>query len=256
MITRQEIMNQLQKTIIGYSELINNSTNIGLSENEKDLFFLMDKLISEVRDTYPYVPCKDKCSACCLHAGLPRVTLAEWQLVHKFIIKEMDENTRQLIIKRTLELHGNQIEELMEEQARIQIPHTERDESKEPKPRFKCLECPLLIEGSCSIYPARPAICRAYGFFTIRVSGKSKIFTCQMAAEQIIDELKKQGVEHWALPVWDKFAEKIYEINRNNVVSTLPIWIMSHLDENKQIKTRIDKNPDFDFTSQDLFKEL
>jgi Fe-S-cluster containining protein len=236
----------LQETIVSYAEHIDKSTNVGLTGNNKDLYFLIDSLVDSVRETFPVVPCRDKCSACCVHSGLPRVTSIEWQPIHKYIVNEMSPENRQIVIKQLLEWHSSQVDELLKEQNRIQEPHTKRIKANSPEPKFKCTQCPLLIEGSCSIYPVRPAICRAYGFFSIRIEGKSQIFTCNMAAEKIIGMLKEQGVEHWALPVWDKFAEKIYELNDEKDISTLPIWMMAHLDENNEIKLTIDREPDFE----------
>lgn len=36
-------------------------------------------------------------------------------------------------------------------------------EARGIKPRFQGLTCPLFIEGRCSIYEARPALCRLFG---------------------------------------------------------------------------------------------
>jgi Fe-S-cluster containining protein len=236
----------LQETIVSYADHINKSTNVGLTENKKDLYHLLDTLVDSVKATFPTVPCRDKCSACCVSYGLPRVTAIEWQPIHKYILNNFTDEQRETVIKQALEWHGPQVDELLKEQARIQEPHTKRIKEESPRPKFKCGHCPFLINNSCSIYPVRPAICRAYGFFTIRIEGKSQLFTCNMAADEIIGMLREKGVEHWALPVWDKFAEKIYELNGENVVSTLPVWLMAHLDENGEVKITLDREPDFE----------
>lgn len=240
-------MQKLQEKIIEFGSYLNNVTNLGLSENQRDLYYILDKLVDEVRDSYPQVPCKDKCSACCIHSGLPRVTAIEWQAIHKYLLKSVSEENKKQIINQLIDMHSDQVDELLKEQERIKYSHTKINENTTmTRPNFKCSQCPFLINNSCTIYPVRPAICRAYGFFSIRVAGKSQIFTCQMAAEQIIGLLKEKGIAHWALPVWDKFSDKIYQLNDDKPVATLPLWLMAHIDKNGNINLELNKNPDFE----------
>lgn len=237
---------ELQQKIISYAPLIDNATNLGLSGNNRDLYFLMSSLVNEVQKEYPQLPCKDKCSMCCENYGLPRVTVIEWQLVYKYITKEMPEELKNKVIEQVLTLHVKQIPELLEEQNRIREPHTKRIKANSPRPNFKCGYCPFLVNQSCTIYNPRPSICRAYGFFSIRVEGISQIFTCQMAADKMLEILRERGEENWMLPVWDKFADKIYELNGDKVVSTLPLWLLAHLDDNNQFIKTVDSNPNFE----------
>ena len=44
--------------------------------------------------------------------------------------------------------------------------------------RHKSYECPFLIDNSCSIYPARPLICRTFGLISFIKSGKNKMPFC------------------------------------------------------------------------------
>ena len=46
------------------------------------------------------------------------------------------------------------------------------------KNRQKYYECPFLIDGGCSIYPARPIICRTFGLISDEGNGKKKIPFC------------------------------------------------------------------------------
>ncbi|MFN8671918.1 MAG: YkgJ family cysteine cluster protein [Candidatus Sericytochromatia bacterium] len=236
----------LENIIVSFAPLINESTNVGLSNNIKDLYFLMDLLVQKVKEEYQEIPCKNKCSMCCESFGLPRTTTIEWQIIFKYLNKNYPKENLKIVIDRTLKDHVPQLDQLMKEQARIQEPHTKRIKSQAPRPDFKCGYCPFLIEGSCSIYPVRPAICRAYGYFSIRVEGQSQLFTCRPAADKMMSLLRENGVENWVLPVWDKFAEKVFELNKDKPVATLPIWLLIHLDENNELKNEIIKEPDFD----------
>lgn len=44
--------------------------------------------------------------------------------------------------------------------------------------RQKFYSCPFLIENSCSVYPARPLICRAFGLISYMDDGKNKVPFC------------------------------------------------------------------------------
>lgn len=241
-------MEDIQQQIAEFGSYLINATNLGLSNNEKDIYYLLEELVEIVKKSLPVVPCKDKCSACCTHFGLPRTTLIEWIPIHKYISTKMDPELREKVIAQTLEQHSNQIPELLQERERVQHSHTEigRTVEKKPRPDFKCGACPLLVNDSCTIYPVRPAICRSYGFFSIRMAGKTQLFTCNMAAEQIMELLRERGQEHWALPVWDRFSDKIYELNGDKAISILPLWIMAHLDESGNFSSSIIRDPDFE----------
>ncbi|RYX98726.1 hypothetical protein EON78_04855, partial [bacterium] len=208
-------MDKIQEQIAEYGIHLSNSTNVGLSNNQKDIYYLLEELVDIVIQSLPVVPCKDKCSGCCTNFGLPRTTTIEWIPIHKYIATQMPEETKKIVIKQLVDNHADQIQQLLDEQDRVKFSHTEigRSVEKKPRPDFKCSGCPLLVDNSCSIYSVRPAICRSYGFFSIRMAGKTQLFTCNMAAEMIMGKLRELGEEHWALPVWDRFSDKIYELN-------------------------------------------
>jgi len=240
-------MENIQQQIAEFGIYLNNSTNVGLSNNEKDIYYLLEELVEIVKNSLPIVPCKDKCSGCCTNYGLPRTTLIEWIPIHKYINTVMSEEVKEIVLKQLKEQHSEQIVELLQERERVQHSHTEigRSVEKKPRPNFKCSSCPLLVDNSCSIYSVRPAICRSYGFFSIRMAGKTQLFTCNMAAEQIMDLLRDKGQEHWALPVWDRFSDKIYELNGDKAISILPLWLMAHLDENGNFSKTLIREPNF-----------
>lgn len=237
---------ELQKQIAECGVYLEKATNTGLSGNERDIYYLIDELVKKVNSTYPYAPCKDKCSSCCKSYGLPRVTAIEWQNIHKFLLNDLPEEKRKSLIEQTKRIYLNQIPALLEEQERIKISYTRINPEDWPKkPDLKNLQCPFLVDDSCSIYQARPAICRSYGFFSIKRGEHSSLFTCNMAAEEIFARLKERGIEYWALPIWNKFSDKLYELNGKNAVATLPLWIFSHLDANGDLSPVINRNPEF-----------
>jgi len=244
--------NLLEATIIKCAEYLSRATNVGLSENYKDIYYLIDYLSNAVKFAYPQIPCKEKCSSCCIDSGLPRVTGIEWQVIHHYLINNMSKEQKDIVSKNVIELHNNQIDTLLEENERTKIPYTKITVATN-KPKLESLACPFLLNNLCSIYPVRPSVCRAYGYFTIRIMGKSSIFTCQWAADQIITELRQKGIEQWALPVWDKFVDKLYELNGENAVSVLPLWLMSHMNKYGKFNKKLNKTPNFQLLRDESF---
>jgi len=244
--------NLLQATIIKCADYLSKATNVGLSENYRDVYYLIDYLSHAVRFTYPQIPCEEKCSRCCSDSGLPRVTAIEWQIIHNYLINEMSNENKELVSKNIIDFYSNQVDSLLEENERTKVPYTKITQAT-GKPSLEYMSCPFLLNNSCSIYSARPSVCRAYGFFTIRVMGKSNIFTCQWAADKIITELREKGIDHWALPVWDKFVDKLYELNGDNAVSILPLWLLTHMNKYGKFAKKLNKNPDFNNLKNNFF---
>ncbi len=204
-------------------ELLQAADNIGHSQDPRDLYFLIGFLVFLVEREYPAIPCRAGCSQCCIESGLPRVTASEWALIHTFLSAQSPDLLAQ-IIERNERLHRPQLALFLAEQERLARP-----EKKLPVPAFGCSECPFLVEGMCQIYPVRPAICRAYGYFSWRrAPGEdSQVFACRMAADQLLESLRAVESPVLALPVWNRIQEKLYALNEG-ALATLPLWLMAH----------------------------
>lgn len=234
-----------QQAVVRCREHLRHSTNLGQSGDFHDVYYLIDYLASVVHLNYTAIPCKAGCHGCCLDSGLPRVTALEWQVIHDHLVNDLSLGTQAQIIDQTRRLHQDQVPALLEEQRHIQRPHTDESGLHLAKPDLKSMRCPLLVDGRCSVYQVRPGTCRAYGFFTVRVRQQSQLFACRMAADTVVEDLKLQGVEEWAMPVWDKFAERIYALNGDvGTVATLPLWILSHADGDR-FRPDCQRQPDF-----------
>jgi Fe-S-cluster containining protein len=158
--------------------------------------------------------------------------------------KTMTEGLRAQVISQNEALHRPQLELFLQEQARIAAPKTDL-----PLPPFGCSQCPFLIEGMCTIYPVRPAICRAYGYFTWRRGPDqgSQVFACQMAAETLLDSLRSQGTETLAMPVWNRFQEKLYALNGEGaMIATLPLWLLAHTGTRETFLPTLNPAPNFE----------
>lgn len=114
------------------------------------LEFLDCKLASMFEAQRPYIQCKEGCAHCCREGEYP---MSEIEYINMmFCYDNLDSE-----IKETI---NNNISELLK---------TERK---------KLYTCPFLINNSCSVYPARSIICRAFGLMSYNSKGKKKVPFC------------------------------------------------------------------------------
>jgi Fe-S-cluster containining protein len=103
---------------------------------------LLDAFQQRVIASGGHIDCRRGCSWCCHQPVL--VMPAEMVLITAYIRENFDEVTTASILHRA----------------------TEKDEKVRTLPAEKALQvkmaCPLLQDGSCRIYPARPMACRIY----------------------------------------------------------------------------------------------
>lgn len=230
-------------------ELLQQVSNVGESGDLDDLYFLIGFLVFLVEREYPAIPCQAACSQCCIESGLPRTTALEWRHIHRYLMEQMPAEIRLRVIAQNEDWHRPQLEYFLEEQERIQDA-----EAKKPLPKFQCSQCPFLVDNLCTIYPVRPAICRAYGYFTWRRGSQqeSQVFACRMAADTLLASLQNEGQTVLALPVWNRIQEKLYALNQGRgAIATLPLWLMAHCAEENTLLP-LNLNPDFDHLKEAL----
>lgn len=223
-----EAHTRMQQSLAAAARYLEGVGNIGRSDAPDDLYYLIDFLVYLVDQAYPFIPCPSGCSMCCVDSGLPRTSALEWEHIHRYLSEVMPRATLQRVIERNESMHRPQLAHFLAEQARIEDP-----DSDLPLPAFGCKECPFLLDGRCSVYAARPAICRGFGYFTWR-PGKdrdSQIFACQFAADTLLEGLREIGAPYAALPAWNKLSDKVYALNQTlstGAMATLPLWLMAH----------------------------
>lgn len=221
--------------------------NIGITGDNRDLYYLIDFFTFLVDQTYPEIPCPTGCSLCCVDSGLPRTSSLEWRMIYAYLLR-MPEETWQRVKAQNAAFHGEQMHLFLQEQQRIAAP-----DSDIPLPEFGCKACPFLLDGRCSIYEVRPAICRGYGYFTWRRKGlqeESQVFACRMAADALFEALKSRGSEQAVLPVWNRVTDLIYALEQDqgtNTFATLPLWLFVHTArEGNERLNDLDLTPDFE----------
>lgn len=222
-----ELQARLQASLANATRYLQEIENVGDSDDAQDMYYLIDFLVYLVDQAYPFIPCPSGCSNCCVDSGLPRTSALEWRHIHRFL-KNLPAESFARIVAQNEARHRPQLDKFLQEQARIESPDTEL-----ALPDFGCRECPFLIEGRCSVYAARPAICRGFGYFTWRPGQNrdSQIFACQMAADTLLENLRQMGAPYAALPAWNPLTDKVYALNARlstGVMATLPLWLMAH----------------------------
>lgn len=236
-------ISNLQTSLAQAAQALPHVDNIGVSNDTRDLFYLIDFLVHLVESAYPFIPCTSGCSNCCVESGLPRTSSLEWAHIYRYLSEEMPVETRLRVIEQNENFHQPQLGLFLQEQERLaQI------ESEQQLPAFGCKQCPFLVDNLCTVYPVRPAICRGFGYFSWRpgMDRDSQIFACQMAADTLLDNLQRLNQPHAALPNWNGITQKVYDLEQalgTGTVATLPLWLMAHT-QGQQL-TPLNLSPDF-----------
>ena len=103
---------------------------------------LIDSLLSEAKRRDVNVACKKGCSWCC-HQPVYAVS-HEFHFLWQFMKLNMNEAERESVVQKAFDAYRK----------RSRLSDEEINNSKMP--------CPLLKNGACSVYEARPMACRIY----------------------------------------------------------------------------------------------
>lgn len=114
------------------------------------LNYLDTKLSKMFEGQQPFIKCKKGCAYCCREGEYPMSELEFLNIM--FYYNDLDESLKSKI--------DENISSLIE------------------KSREKMYECPFLIDGTCTVYPARAIICRTFGLISYNEKGRKKIPFC------------------------------------------------------------------------------
>ena len=118
----------------------------------------IDLRVQAIRRENPDWLCGKGCDGCCRHlADVPRLTLAEWNLLREGLSVLSQQQLQEIRVSMTA-LIGR---------------------------RSGPVICPLLdtATGSCSVYARRPIACRTYGFYVQRDQG----LYCRDIESRVVD---------------------------------------------------------------------
>jgi len=211
------------------------ATNVGESGDETDLYHLLDRAAAAIRELHPALPCRRGCAECCVYsrAFFP-VTATEWGVLRRFMEEELSPDTQAQIraaVAKHFQPHAVALAAVGDEWT----AHTQRTQqlvrqpSGEEAKQSLTAPCPLLREGACLAYPARPFVCRAFGVFSLKRYIERRNYTCapwwewysrwQRAAGQI-----PLAEEPW-LPELDLFERGLVRLTRGDRVEPLAGWL-------------------------------
>ena len=143
---------------------------------------------------HPWWPCRKGCGFCCYLQAAPVATEYEWN--HALpTIRALPLPLRRAIVER----------------ARRFGDHPERMNAA------GATACPFLENEACSIYPARPSVCRTYGMYMYRGGGH----WCELVEDALMDH-------HTELPdiVFGNIAPVHKAVDRlGSSTVVLPAWL-------------------------------
>lgn len=138
--------------------------NLGISGDDRDLYQLVDRVTDGVRAAFPESLCRSGCSACCHYpTSLFNVTGSEWEAIVRHVETAWEPERLERFRTRFWREHGPYMRRMRVLGALVSFPLPVF-----PRPGSIPPACPFLEDDRCSIYPARPTHCRAFGHFTIQ----------------------------------------------------------------------------------------
>lgn len=221
-----------------------------------EVYALLNQLSEDVFDMYPHIACRTQCSTCCKGHSMPAVTSLEWQKLFQFLHEGYTEPERQALIERARAMYNPRKEKYWTVHDVIQAPKDKAQLQRfaEVLPEMEGTQCAFLVDERCSVYPSRPAKCRAHGAFLNMLGDQVILHACESEVDKMETHLTQLGSRKVLMPIWNDFDAKIRgELNAPDAPSTiLMLWLVSHVKEGQLIE-QVNMYPDFDaFRTQDL----
>lgn len=210
----------LQATIREMAPHFGRAENLNGSGDRRDLYWLIDYLGYAVDQAYPRIPCANGCSECCDNQVF-RVSTLEWAEVRQGLLA-LDTETRALVVAHAVTVYGPYREAL----EGLAAAWTAGERGDPALHKATPITCPALVNGRCSVYHERPAICRAYGYFSATVDDKPSILMCKQRGPAWLDYLMSTGTEQLPMPSWNPVQRHLEALNGGQPIKPLPLWIL------------------------------
>jgi Fe-S-cluster containining protein len=205
--------------------------NVGQTDDARDLYALLDAVAADIQVANPPFACRAGCNACCYTP--PMVTSLEWQVLHRHLLTLPPQIQLQVVA------HAEALRPLattLREKRR-----TVRQGAPAPASQAS-VQCPMLLDGQCSVYKARPLICRGHGLFVSGLDGQPKFFGSALAMAHIQETMPRDLV----LPLFDPYAQRLGAMHAGQGTQAyIPEWLWAHIDRG-QLLTETNMNPLFD----------
>ncbi|MDD9898198.1 MAG: YkgJ family cysteine cluster protein, partial [Candidatus Melainabacteria bacterium] len=100
-----------------------------------------------------------KCSDCCSHT-FPSMTASEWQYLETWM--QQNDYPRQEAVERAQAIQA-ELKQKLEVVDKSDPAYSHRGSENPERHKFTC---PFLLDNKCSVYHARPLLCRGFGLST------------------------------------------------------------------------------------------
>jgi Fe-S-cluster containining protein len=209
----------MSQTIDAFVAQLADVRTVGADGSPQDLYGLVDRLTAHFATTVGSVACRDGCITCC-SSELPAVSSLEWRVIYRHLLT-LPAETREGV---------RQMAELLRPLQPAMAHHRSLKLAQSDQlGRTPALQCPFLLNGGCSIYAARPLICRGYGYTGATLGEQTGFFGCSLASAHI-SAVGPKGLD---LPLFDPYQAKLQALNDAEGPSTwayLAQWLWAHLD--------------------------
>jgi len=190
-----------------------------------DVHATFDLVVEQLETAHACMRCMDGCSQCCHQ--LPQVPLCDWQVVLDYMHTHWTREQRCALVARTqrqarkggvwaqlasIRTGGQTLEDLWQRLTDVQT-HAQP-------------ACPLLRDGRCTVYPARPSTCRAYGRTQF---SNGEPFWCGIIERQVDDALAA-GSAAPSAPRLEPFMLRARQLSTPDqaAVAPIPLLILKH----------------------------
>lgn len=195
--------------------------NLGRSADDRNAYVVVDRVVAALQQAFPTSLCAPGCGRCCrMHRALIRVYRSEWEPVFDHLLSWPADRLAGLVetFYRTYDAY---LPELHRIQAAI-----DREERPQVLEAELPVSCPLLIDGSCSVYPVRPAICRGYGHFelTSAAGDRTEVFACPPQRDVLEAQLEAAPGLKIRLPSFNTFYQAVTDVCAGEEKRLIPLW--------------------------------
>ena len=189
-----------------------------------DLYGLIGYLGEVVEERHACMRCDANCIECC--GQLPLVTFAEWKILHVWMMANWSAEQRSSAIVRCEALLGDG-DTVLPRWMRLGSMNMDSAATRDYIDDMfgnESTPCPLLDEDGCTVYPARPLVCRAYGRM---MRTEDDTLYCQRIVDKLVPYQKEKG--EFFLPIYRSYQERSYALaGPDSYFTLIAIWLLSH----------------------------
>jgi Fe-S-cluster containining protein len=215
-----------QKILDNLSEIY--SKKLPQAETLKEFYQLVQEIMTNVNLLYQNIQCKSGCSRCCKFYGSPHVFDSEWENIKDFVENKMDQKQRKIVYRKFKE-SIDELKQILEDNVAKNT-----DDNSFSVATFLLSECPFLYKNMCSIYEARPLICRVFGTSLITYPERPEVenvLACVEERDRWKDEHKNIPAEKINLPYKEQLIPFLIKIGKTENYSTIQYLLSEYFNE-------------------------